>query len=220
MSVSAISNSNSWMNQAQSGQFGQLRQDLRQLGQDLQAGDLTAAQADFVTLQNDMGQVTNSGAGTANDSLAQALNQLGQDLQAGDLSAAQQDYAALRQVVRGMRHHHHHHHQDDSGTGSMSSLLNSVSQAFTQLGQALQTGDLAGAQQAFASIQQAFQQFVSGSGLSSNSSSAANGTDNSASTPAPSAPSTPSAGTGFQYSVSITYVFVAQLRIETTTASA
>jgi outer membrane protein assembly factor BamD (BamD/ComL family) len=72
----------------------QFRQDFQQLGQDLQAGNLSAAQSDFAALQ----QLTPQNKSTQNSNpVAQDLNQLSQDLAAGDLSAAQQAYATLQQ---------------------------------------------------------------------------------------------------------------------------
>jgi hypothetical protein len=56
-------------------------------------------------------------------------------------------------------HHHHHHH---SGGNEQ----NSISQTFSQLGQALQSGNLSAAQQAYSTLQQDFQQFGLSNGQS------------------------------------------------------
>ena len=88
--------------------------DLNQLAKDLQGGNLSGAQDDFVTLSQDalnggaasstttsasgitaslLSDITSS-AGSSNF-FASELNQLGSDLQNGDLSSAQQDLLSL-----------------------------------------------------------------------------------------------------------------------------
>jgi hypothetical protein len=99
------------------------QQDLKQLGQDLKSGNLSAAQQDLSTLQQDLQSMggpstnhfhhhhrlsTGSGDLTNQNSLLQDLNQLGLDLASGNLSAAQQAYAALQAqppVSTGGLHH-------------------------------------------------------------------------------------------------------------------
>jgi hypothetical protein len=71
--------------------FGQINSEFQQLGQDLQAGNLTQAQQDFTTLSQSLtGETQTSSAAASNtpSPLAQAINQLGQDLQSGNLAAA------------------------------------------------------------------------------------------------------------------------------------
>ncbi len=144
--------------------FKKFEQEFEQLGQDLQSGNLTAAEQDFVTLQGMLpgsssaqstaaastASTSTSSTGTATSStqstIEQEFNQLGQDLQSGNLTAASQDYAQLQQDFQtaGAEHHHHHHHQGG----------NQISQLLNQLGQDLQSGDLSDAQQAYATLQQ------------------------------------------------------------------
>jgi hypothetical protein len=88
--------------------------DLNQLAQDLQGGNLSAAQEDFVTLSADAqdgataSTATSSASGITTSLLSDIaassssettfvsdLNQLGTDLQNGDLTAAQDDMLAL-----------------------------------------------------------------------------------------------------------------------------
>ena len=78
--------------------------------------------------------------------IAQAFQKLAQDLQSGNLSAAQQDFSTIQQDVQaqGGGHHHHSHGQDSSGAQQ-----NPVAQLFSELGQALQSGNLTAAQQAY-----------------------------------------------------------------------
>lgn len=138
----------------------QFQQDFQQLGADLQSGNTSAAQSDFVTLQNDLQQTSSTSASTAaststspSSPLAQAFSQLGQDLQSGNLSAAKKDYATIQQDMQSQvsqMHHHHHHH-------SGGSEQTQASQLFAQLGQDLQSGDLTSAQSDFSSLQQVLQ---------------------------------------------------------------
>jgi hypothetical protein len=139
----------------------------QQLGQDLQSGNLSAAQSDFAVLtQNALGNQLGS-ANTIN----QAFNTLGQDLQSGNLAAAQRDYATLRQDLQQNSgsspvHHHHHHHGGGSGQQNGSAQqTDPISVAFGSLGQALQSGNLAAAQQAYSTIQADLPQFASSAGI-------------------------------------------------------
>lgn len=160
MSVSGISSSSLSDYNVQNSEnlWQQIQQEFQQLGQDLQAGNLAAAQSDFAGLQQLMPNNSNSTA-QSNNPVAQAFKQLAQDLQAGNLSAAQQDYTNLEQVFQNQAqasktHGHHHHHGGAS----------EISQLMDQLGQALQSGDLSTAQQLFTTLQQSFQQFAQTSG--------------------------------------------------------
>jgi hypothetical protein len=157
MSVSGISSINfqDFHIQSMQSRMQQFRQEFQQLGQDLQSGNLSAAQADFATLQQ-LGPQANSAQGAA--SITQDFNQLSQDLKSGNLSAAQQDFTKIQQDVQTQPVHAHHHHRQGQAA-------NDISQEFSQLGQALQSGDLAAAQQAYKSLQQDFQMFSQNNGL-------------------------------------------------------
>jgi hypothetical protein len=95
MSTAAITAN--WGNQQASSYFQQRRTDMQQLSQDLQSGNLTAAQQDFSALQT-LGQ---SGP-FANGDVFKASNReqdfsaIGQALQSGDLAGAQQALAQLQ----------------------------------------------------------------------------------------------------------------------------
>jgi outer membrane protein assembly factor BamD (BamD/ComL family) len=153
MSVSGIS-SQSFdpynIQQAQN-QRTQMQQEFQQLGQDLQSGKLSAAQSEFASLQ----QLSQSTSSTPSNSIAQEFKQLGQDLQSGRLSSAQSDYAQLQQNLQsgGTRAHHSHRHHPSSENSSSSD----INQLFQQLGQELQTGNLATAQQTYTTLQQDLQ---------------------------------------------------------------
>jgi len=145
--------------------FQQVQSEFKQLGQDLHAGNLTQAQTDFVTLSQSLA----SAPQTSSSSVSQTLNTLGQALQSGNLAAAQQAFANLPPNMVGpsaVGHHHHHHAHGTSGSGQQN---NAFSQALSQLGQALQSGNLSAAQQAFSAMQQTWQQFGQNSGLASSS---------------------------------------------------
>jgi outer membrane protein assembly factor BamD (BamD/ComL family) len=133
------------------------RKEFQQLGQDLQTGNLTAAQSDFATLQQLQPQASSTTQST--NPISQDFNQLAADLKAGNTTAAQQDFTKLQQDFQSQgtqSHHHHHHHGGSSSTNGS----NAVSQLFSQLGQALQSGNLSAAQQAYATMQQDFQQYA------------------------------------------------------------
>ena len=181
MSVAGISsNSISSLGQYQN-QFQKVRQEFQQLGQDLQAGDLSAAQTDFTTLQQLTGQ--KSSTSQSGNSISSALSQLGQDLQAGNLTAAQQDFSTITQDIQNafsqgqvQGHHRHHHHH--GGGGGNSSQSSAIQQAFGQLGQALQAGNLSDAQKAYTSLQQDFQQFAINAGTLNGAGATTGGTLN------------------------------------------
>jgi hypothetical protein len=163
MSVAGISSSNLFnINDSRRSVESEMQQEFAQLGQDLQSGNLSAAQSDFATLTQLGPQSTSSSSSSSSNSaasnnpMAQAFAQLSKDLQSGNLSAAQQDFATIQQdmqsnAVQSGGHHHHHRGGGEGGQSAISSL-------FSQLGQALQSGDLSTAQQVYSTLQQNFQQ--------------------------------------------------------------
>jgi len=187
MSVSGISSSSLFDYNDQSIQNNrqQIQQEFQQLGQDLESGNLSAAQSDFATLQQLMPQNNSAAATQNNNPIAQAFQQLAQDLQSGNLSAAQQDYTTIQQDFQnqvaqagsqfsqsqGVHGHHHHHGGGDNDESE-------IGQLFDQLGQALQSGDLSTAQQVFSTLQQDFQQFSPANGLSSSQASSGQSSGN------------------------------------------
>ena len=165
----------------------QIKQGFQLLGQDLQSGNLSQAQSDFSSLQQLLpsGQQSSllsptSGAQSGSP-LATAVSQLAQDLKSGNTAATQSDLATVQQDVQqlgpqrdaGHAHHHHHHGGESSQS---SSEQNALSTLFGQLSQQLQAGNLSGAQQAYSTMQQDFQQFaLNNSSSSSGAPSAASG---------------------------------------------
>jgi hypothetical protein len=149
--------------------FQQLKTEFQQLGQDLQSGNLTAAQSDFTTLSQNLSgaslsSATNANSATGNNAIAKVLAQLGQDLQAGNLQGAKQDFTNLQQDVQQLSsqqvggHHGHHHHHTESSQSSSSQQTNPIAQAFSTLAQDLQAGNLSAAQSAFSALENDLQQ--------------------------------------------------------------
>jgi hypothetical protein len=113
MSTSAVSvnaNQNSSLVQY----FQQRQSDLKQLGQDLQNGDLTDAQTEYNSIES-LGQSGPFANGDAFElsNRQQDFNTLGQALQSGNLSAAQQAFTQLQDTF-------HQPSTGNSGTGSSS----------------------------------------------------------------------------------------------------
>jgi hypothetical protein len=186
MSISGILSSSFLQNQL-SAVSSPYQQDMQKLSQDLQSGNLANAQSDFATLQAAFAQpATSTGAAsTASTSaastsspVAQAFNQLATDLKSGNLSAAQKDFSTVQQDLlrRGgpsTGHLHHHPRISTGGVGEDSSDQNSLLQDLNQVGQNLTSRDLAGAQQAYATLQQQLQPFALGGGALSSSQTSA-----------------------------------------------
>jgi hypothetical protein len=126
------------------------KQDFQQLGQDLQSGNVTRGQVDLTALQSDIPSAQSSSSSSTPNLNSQTFSQLAQDLQSGNVNAAQSDYAALQQNFQQGAGHIRHFHAHGSVD---SSALTQAQQALAQLGQALQSGNLSAAQQAYATFQ-------------------------------------------------------------------
>jgi hypothetical protein len=183
MSISGVSSDVFQASVAQGAQnkFQQIQSQFQKVGQDLQSGNLTQAQADFATLSQELPSAQQAGGSTTTGPtsiLAKAFQALGQDLKAGNLAASQADFATIQQDAQqqssGQAQGHHRHH----GGGS-SQASNTLEQAFTSLGTALQSGNLSSAQQAYATfqsdVQQAFPSFSAASSGTGTASSTATG---------------------------------------------
>jgi hypothetical protein len=79
---------------------------------------------------------------------------LGEDLQSGNLTAAPYDFTTLSQKLSGAK-------QKSAPTANSATGKNALAQAFAQLGRALQSGTLQGAQQNLTNLQQDLQQISS-----------------------------------------------------------
>src|SRR5271163_1084704 len=187
MSISGIANTalSSLLTATQSAQSGQGK--FQQLGQDLQAGNLTQAQQYYATLSQNFPNAqsaTTAAPSSANRSnpIAQAFAALSRDLQNGNISGAQQDYATIQQDFQqqqqGAGQVHHHHHHGGGGDGQQGSQ---VSSALNSLATALQAGNLSNAQTAFATLQQDLEQLTEGSVTGSTSGSSSSSSQSSGS---------------------------------------
>ena len=176
MSISGVSSSDVLQTspaQAAQTKFQQIQSQFQKVGQDLQSGNLSQAQADFATLSQELpsGQQTSGSTATSStttgptSTIAKAFQTLGQDLQAGNLAASQTDFAAIQQNAQqqnsGQAQGHHHHHH---GGGVSQQTGSTLQQDVTALGTALQSGNLSSAQQAYATFQADFQQAFPNSG--------------------------------------------------------
>jgi len=127
-STGATQNTTSAANSSPTG--NPVSQAVAQLGADLKAGNLSAAQSDFTTLQQDLQQQGGvsthrfhhhhggpilEGQNGQQNSPATLFGDLGQELQSGNLTAAQQTYSTLQQDFL----------QFIGGTGSSSSSAGS-----------------------------------------------------------------------------------------------
>ena len=163
MSVSGISSSSFFNNAMPSIQNAgaQRAKEFQQLGQDLQSGNLSAAQSDFAALEQSSSQSSATSSAQSNNPLAQDFTQLGKDLQSGNTSAAQQDFSKIQQDFQSQSTQAHPHHHHGGGGGGDSS---EITPSLDQLGQALQSGNISTAQQAYSSLEQEFQQFSQSNG--------------------------------------------------------
>ena len=173
MSVSGISNVSNLVNgntQTTQNRIQQFRQVFQQLGQDLQSGNLPAAQSDILTLQRSVLPAASTNASSSKNHIAQDFGQLSADLKSGNISAAQKDYSTVQQDFQNRATRRHHHH-GGGGTSGFSKVLGGLGQAaqfvanlgsrlLGPLGVALQSGNLSAAQQSYSAVQQAMQQLA------------------------------------------------------------
>lgn len=147
-----------------------IRSKIQQLGTDLQAGNLAAAQQDYVTLSQN-GPLANA---QSTNPLVQDLQAVGAALQGGNLAGAQQAFSTFQQAAQnqGNRVHGHGHHHHGGGGQSNSEL----SQAFSSLEQAVQSGNMSSAQAALSALQQDLQQFGVNFGTQSTNNATSGGT--------------------------------------------
>ncbi len=173
MSVSGITSSSSLTQTVQTWQAKaqKIQSEFQQLGQDLQAGNITQAQSDFSSLSSNLSStLQNHGA------LSQAIGALGSALQTGGLSAAQKAYTAVQQDIQQAGQGHHHHHASGSGSqGTNSSVGSTLSQLFSNLGTDLQSGNLSAAQTAYSTLSQDLAGLGWSSGNSGSSSQSVSG---------------------------------------------
>jgi hypothetical protein len=171
MPVSGVSVSSLFNNIIPGFQNTQLiQQEFQQLEQDLQSGNLSAAQSDSTALDHLLPQLTSAAPAQSSSPLAQALNQLSQDLQGGSLSAAQQDCSTIKQYFQeaGIE-------APSSHAGGGGGMASQVRQVFSQLSK---NCDLISRAQIYNIIQQAMGQSRQGAGWYSVQHSSRTGSNN------------------------------------------
>jgi hypothetical protein len=147
MSVSGIMGTSFYQQSTIQNSFQQRRAEFQQLGQDLQSGNLTAAQQDFTELTATSAAVSSSGTATTGTtatgssssmssaspyaSLAQDFSTLGQAIQSGNLSAAQLAYLAMQQDAQSVAQTTQSSQSGANGSSSGSSTSDSSSSSTT-----------------------------------------------------------------------------------------
>ena len=134
MSVAGITSINSTQLTNVQRNLQKVQNEFKQLGQDLQSGNLTQAQADFVTLSQALASPPNFVGPTALDKQAVTA--------AGSSPASPPNIVGPTALSQSPSASHHRLH---------------LHQALSQLGQALQAGNLSAAQQAFQTMSQIWQ---------------------------------------------------------------
>jgi hypothetical protein len=184
MSISKISsNSDYYQNYSLNGSDSlkqKSQQDIKSLANALQSNDLSGAQNAFASLlqllstasssansQKQSTTVSASGSSNGTSSITNDLSTLGQAIQSGNLTSAQNDFSKLMQDMQaiGGGHHHHHHHKMSASTQDTTTAAatgastgtNSLANDLATLGQALQSGDLKSAGNAYSQLTQDMQ---------------------------------------------------------------
>lgn len=182
MSVTGLGSGNLYQAPESQTNFQQIQSDFNQLGQDLQAGNLSQAQQDYATLTAALPSNQQQETSNNNSPIVQAFSQLGQALQSGDLTTAQQAFATIQQDFQqsqGAQGGHHRHHSHHAQSSSSSNQNSTIGQALSALGDALQSNNLTAAQQAFSTLNQDIEaQFgtYASNGSTNSASSATSGT--------------------------------------------
>jgi hypothetical protein len=145
-------------------QFQQLSKDFSALKSSLASGDITTAQESYATLTQDLQSVRQArGIESDTDSAINTdLEALGKALESGDLEGAQSAFATLTKDLqsssqtqgnqRAYGHSRHRHHHEDGANSQ--GVGTSLGANLASLAKALQSGDLEGAQSAFAKLAQ------------------------------------------------------------------
>jgi type VI protein secretion system component VasK len=130
MNVSSVGSTASAYQASSTNSFGQLLNDFKGIGSDIQSGDLTSAQSALTTFENDLqsnnGQNPLSKLFSSNSTLGTDLTTLQTALQSNDPTAAQNAFKTLTQDMQSSvktqgAHHHHHHRAQSSSSATASS---------------------------------------------------------------------------------------------------
>jgi hypothetical protein len=168
MSISALSSDLiSDLSQQQWNPFRQIKQDFNQVASALQSGNLSDAQSAYASIQQLLSARQNSSnsntGSTGSNTFQTDFATLGQALQSGDLTQAQSAFSQLKSDFQAGRQSTTGGgappwlQQQDEYVSSASQGQNPVEEAledYTQLANALQSGNLSDAQSAYASLQQ------------------------------------------------------------------
>jgi hypothetical protein len=167
MSISALSYNliTDLLQQQQQNPLQQMRKDFSQLASALQSGNLSAAQSDYSKIQQLMqqnGSALSTGSTSAN-SVQKDFSALGQALKSGDIGQAQTAFSQMQKDFQATRQASivapaaEDQYVPSTSQQQALSVKQQVQQDYAQLTSSLQSGDLTGAQSAFASLQQALQ---------------------------------------------------------------
>jgi hypothetical protein len=185
MSISNVSPSyNAWQPSSVQGNFRQIRQDFQDLAGALQSGDLNAAQQAYSGFQQIQAGLTSSAATQAStisatttaNPVASDWSALGQALQSGSLSSAQDALGKLQQDAQAAWQSQLQNKvqnaqavyalmQSAQGAGTTPAATSASNQStagpvqsdLNSLNQALQSGDISGAQKLLTQLQQDLQ---------------------------------------------------------------
>lgn len=151
--------------QQQQNPLQQMRKDFSQLASALQSGDLSTAQSAYSKIQQLMqqnGSASSTGSTPAN-TVQNDFAALGRALQSGDIGQAQTAFSQMQKDFQASRQASitapaaEDQYVPSTSQQQALSVKEQVRQDYAQLRSSLQSGDLTGAQSAFASLQQALQ---------------------------------------------------------------
>ena len=169
MSIAGIAASSFFSGAIQHNVHGRLQsaqQEFQKLGQDLQSGNLAQAQADFANLLALPATPGGTSQPSATTPFSQSLRGVAHDLVQGtpsDAKTSPANHIHSNPFSDGPQSFHFRHRSDggpgpaSQGGASAAGSSEVISQALGALGQELQSGNLASAQQSYASLLQDFQ---------------------------------------------------------------
>lgn len=168
MSVSSVSSISSSLTEGLANWASSMKKvqsEFKQLGQDLQSGNVTQAESDYTTLTQDLSSFSSTSTSAASSSatttstdsstssLADALNTLGQDLQSGNLTAAQSDFKTVQNDLQ-QTSNQAPPPPPPSSDASTSTSASAILKELSALGDDLSSSDLTSAQTAYTTLQQ------------------------------------------------------------------
>lgn len=148
-------------------------QQLQTLFDDIQSGDLSAAQQDYSQIESSASTSSSSTASSSdqNDPMSQLLSQVGSALQSGDITSAQSAVTEFQKNAPPPPPSGGAGGMPSGGGQSLTADQQSFRDDFLNLLDAIQTGDQSGAQSALSSLQSMLSASGSSTGTSSTGSS-------------------------------------------------